>query len=403
MAGGSKRQGSAALAVLPSRSKTALGVALLALLFLSAALSAPAEADEAEDGGGSYSNSISRRSRSDAAFAAQPMAAMAAVSGGPAPRMMMAKQSRAAAVDSAEMEGFGGADAAAFDEDEGEGAQSQPQSQSQPQPGRMLVRTGSVSLQTVEGGAVRLSAAIEALVQSLGGEVRGRNAVAGGRGGYDSAELRLGVPVEAFDRLLAGIRALLRKGDDVLERENVRVEDVTRQYVDVRARMQALESAQSQLLDLMKRAATVKEVLEVQRELRNLNAELESHTARAKHMERSSATSSLTVNIYEQGARPTPEPELGVMDRLARLAHRMAQRVGAAWGHVALKLVYILVDVLFILLPVLAIALAIGSVAWRWLRPVCVRLWRLLQSASGKAGPHLVPPAAAEAGRDPSL
>jgi hypothetical protein len=270
---------------------------------------------------------------------------------------------------------------------------------------RMLVRTGNMGLRTVSGGAARLSSGIEKLVQELGGEVRSRNAHGGGKRGYDSAELVLGVPVDVFDRLLSGIRGLLVQDDDVLEHENIRVEDVTRQYVDVKARMGALQSAQAQLMELMKRASTVKEVLEVQRELRNLNAELESHTARAKHLERSSAMSSLTVNIYEQGPRPPPPPPPpGVAGRLMDLIRRLAKRVAASWSAFAVVLLYLIVDGLFVLLPALALVGVVGAAVLRWLQPLLRKAWGALRATQppGKEASFTIP-ASTEEGRDPSV
>lgn len=85
-------------------------------------------------------------------------------------------------------------------------------------------------------------------------------------GGYMDAltsnSITLRVPARNFDSVLDDVRKL----GQVLSRE-VRAQDVTDEYVDLRLRLKNAEATRDRLLAILEQARTVKETLEVEREL----------------------------------------------------------------------------------------------------------------------------------------
>ena len=69
--------------------------------------------------------------------------------------------------------------------------------------------------------------------------------------------------------------------------------DVTDRFVDAAARAASLEATHSQLLALMKRADTVKDVLSVQQQLSQIEQQLESKKATMASLHTKAALSTL--------------------------------------------------------------------------------------------------------------
>lgn len=349
---------SAVMARLAQHPRLAAAV-IFATLLLSASLAPAADTDEGQP--------VGEQVRRDSVLREAPMAKMMAAHGAPV---------RAMRAESAPMMMAEEADVVADSRNGGSragGSSSSKDDLDGVQP--MLVRTGRVSVQTRAGGAERVGDGVAALALSLGGVVMARN-TRGAPGRGRTTDLTLSVPSEKFDTLVAGVRSVLdAAAGDELESEQTQVEDVTRRYVDVAARVRSLEATQTQLLALMERASTVKEVLEVQRELRSLNADLESQAAQAKHLRRSSAASTLHVSVRESPAPPPPLPAPpGPVGRLLALLTRLSQRVVRAWSRFALFVAYTLTDVVLVGVPAGLLVIATISLLLRALAPLAPRL-----------------------------
>ncbi|MCY4113476.1 MAG: DUF4349 domain-containing protein [Chloroflexi bacterium] len=79
------------------------------------------------------------------------------------------------------------------------------------------------------------------------------------------------VPVATFDATLAALRNV---GAEVID-EDIRSQDVTAQYTDLTARLRNATAAEQQLLDILTRAQSVQDTIEVQRELTDVRERIE--------------------------------------------------------------------------------------------------------------------------------
>lgn len=89
--------------------------------------------------------------------------------------------------------------------------------------------------------------------------------------------------------------------------------DVTGQYVDLQARITALENSRQQYLTIMTRATTVGDVLSVQQQLDNLQSQLEQLQGQLQVLDNETTYATLTVTLSQRLAPGAPKPESGLV------------------------------------------------------------------------------------------
>ncbi len=110
--------------------------------------------------------------------------------------------------------------------------------------------------------------------------------------------LTLRVEAARFEALM---EALLALGEEV-DFRNVEVEDVTRQYVDLEARLGARRAVAERLTALLARANTVEDVLAVQVQLAAVQEQIEAAEAELRYLRNQVALSTITLTIFEESA-----------------------------------------------------------------------------------------------------
>ena len=161
--------------------------------------------------------------------------------------------------------------------------------------GRKVVMDGYVRLRVGEGEVEVIAEKAGQLAVSLGGYV-GEMRVK-----EDSAFLLLRVPYDKFYEALEELRKL---GTAVEVQTSAR--DVTDQYVNLEARLKVLKEEEQRLLQLLDRAESVKEVLEVEDYLSRVRTEIERYEAMLKNLERSIQYSSIRVYVEAPPKEPKP-------------------------------------------------------------------------------------------------
>lgn len=156
---------------------------------------------------------------------------------------------------------------------------------------RMIVRIGNMSL-VVEDVAVTIDQ-IVSMSDGFGGYVVSSRVWKEGERLVGSITVR--VPAEHFDDAVRALRGL---AVDVTS-ESTSSKDVTEEYVDLSAKLHNLEATEAQLLRIMEKAATVEEILNVQRELSNTRGQIEQTKARMQYLERTSTTSLIEVRLEQ--------------------------------------------------------------------------------------------------------
>ena len=219
-----------------------------------------------------------------------------------------------------------------------------------PDLGTSVIKTGDL---TVVVDKDRVDAAVQAAT-----------AVARDRGGYvlstalddssdPSASVSIRVPSEEFEASLGDLKAI---GD--VKSEMVEGRDVSEEFVDLEARLRNLEGQEGVLLRLYDRATSVVDTIRIQREVEDVQFEIERHRGRLRFLADRTALSTITVQFVGP-------------DAVAVVQAEPTNAIGKAWAQakdVALAMVSALIVSSGVVLPVGLLALVLWA-GYRALRP----------------------------------
>jgi len=157
--------------------------------------------------------------------------------------------------------------------------------------GRRLVRTADVGLVVADVPAARRE--VVALTRRAGGFVGTEGESR--QGERTEVRLTLRIPAARFDEVLD---ALTAAGDDVAYR-NVRVDDVTEQYVDLEARLRARRAVLDRYLVLLARADDVGEILAVEARVAETQEAIESAQGQLRSLRDRVGLSTIEVSLTD--------------------------------------------------------------------------------------------------------
>jgi hypothetical protein len=207
---------------------------------------------------------------------------------------------------------------------------------------RKIIRNANLSLET--DTPEETGRKIAALIEGKGGflitsETQAR-AVSGGAE-RSTVNLVLRVPAAQFDAAVNEIRQTALR----VVQEKVSGQDVTEEFIDLEARINAKKALEAQFLEIMKQSRTVADALQVQRELSEVRGEIEKLEGRRKFLE--SQTSLSTINI-------TLNPPAA----FAASSNGFFYQLGRAFSNgidAALQIVLFLITAFLALLPIIII------------------------------------------------
>ncbi len=187
-----------------------------------------------------------------------------------------------------------------------------------------IEQTGSLNLTVARGALTSTMNKLTSLASAYGGFVANSQTQSSGSGGSGgsgdttttsdgppSGTLTLQVPVANFAALLAEAKALGKPSS-----VTTKATDVTGQYVDLQARINALELSRQQYLTIMTKANSVGDVLAVQAQLDNLQSQIEQLQGQLAVIDSETTYSTLTVAVSEAGPHhhriPAPAAASGI-------------------------------------------------------------------------------------------
>jgi hypothetical protein len=198
----------------------------------------------------------------------------------------------------------------------------------QTQAGQKIMKNGTLDLEVAKGQFQTQFSKAQQLAALFGGYVLSTDTYATTESGQvDSGTVTIKVPVTSFDKMMVEARKLDLDGKP--SQENVVTQDVTSDYVDLQARVTNQQAYVNTMLALLAKAKTIEEILSVQQTLSYAQQELETLKGQLQYLENNTSYSTLTMNIYETGARPVTPGKWGFVQALKDALHNVVDAFSA--------------------------------------------------------------------------
>ena len=212
-----------------------------------------------------------------------------------------------------------------------------------------IIRT--VTLSIVVPDVEKTVNEIEAMLKNVNGYIQDANLWQSNNNLQGHLTLR--VPSSKVDGFIPQLESLGR-----VERKNVSGQDVTEEYYDVEARKNNLKKQEERYLELLGKANTVKEMLEIESQLARVRGEIESMEARLKVLDNRVDLATITIEL--QAPKTLSSGEI--------LREPFGERIQTGWQRGVngmMNFVQDLVLLLVILLPYTPIFALLGYAVYR--------------------------------------
>lgn len=217
-----------------------------------------------------------------------------------------------------------------------------------------VVQTGQVSLEVGSGKVQPALDRLGAIATSVGGYLSESRVDSGT--GTPSGTSTLRVPVASF----AGVLSQVRRIGHVTS-TSTQARDVTAEYVDVAARISALEQTRATFLTLLSKAATIGDTLAVQQQIQPVQTHIEQLQGQQKLLADTSDLATLAVSVSQAGAAPAPATH-----RSAGFAKALHQAVHGF--NTGLQAIITVAGPLLLAVLVLGVLALIGRLGYRTVR-----------------------------------
>jgi hypothetical protein len=158
-----------------------------------------------------------------------------------------------------------------------------------------VVKTGRLAMTVTKGQVAATIASLTTTTADLGGYVSQSRTE--DVDGAPTGSLTLRIPVNRFED---AVTAAAKLGHETAL--NTSAHDVTGQFVDLSARLAALQRTRATYLTILSRARTIGQTLSVQQRVNDIQQQVESLQGQLKVLRNQSADGTLTVEVSEAGS-----------------------------------------------------------------------------------------------------
>jgi len=172
-----------------------------------------------------------------------------------------------------------------------EGRTGSTQSTAVPQVTQQIIREGQAVFETSD--LKKTKAWIESLVQrhkayiSLDEQYKGSDRI--------EQRMTVRIPADRFEGFLGD----LEKGVTRFDSKSITATDVTEEFIDVSQRLKVKKATEERYIALLAKAGTVRDVLETEKYIAEVRAEIESLEGRLKYLENRIGLSTLSITFYQ--------------------------------------------------------------------------------------------------------
>ena len=104
------------------------------------------------------------------------------------------------------------------------------------------------------------------------------------------------IPKAHFDVFVTELSSGVKKIDE----KSITVQDVTEEFIDSTARLAVKKETEQGYLRLLNQAKTIKDILDIQNELQDVRADIESIEGRLRYLKNSVHFSTLHISMYQE-------------------------------------------------------------------------------------------------------
>ena len=199
---------------------------------------------------------------------------------------------------------------------------------------RQVIQTGSLDLlvEKVQDAASR----IEALVRTSGGYVDSSN-FSDSSDEMRSGQMTVRVPAGRLPDVRVQIKGLALR----VENERTEARDVTKQFVDSEARLRNYKAEEAQYLEIMKRATTVKDTVEVTEKLSDVRGQIEELQGELNYLSHQVEMATITINLRSEREPGTSPVNWRPLRQASTAWHSMLEGF-ADYGDAMIGLIFML-------------------------------------------------------------
>ncbi|MHB1274955.1 MAG: DUF4349 domain-containing protein [Candidatus Humimicrobiaceae bacterium] len=165
-----------------------------------------------------------------------------------------------------------------------------------------IIKSAVIEIEVAKGTFEESMVNVTKIAESMGGYVSNTESYSDTAGKLASGRIIIRVPGEKFNIAIDDIK---KAGE--LKSINISGQDVTQEYVDLESRLKNFEAQEKILLDLMNKSTNVKDSIEVQKELSNVQGEMEVIKGRMNYLDNLVGFSTIDVYIAEPSVAPPVE------------------------------------------------------------------------------------------------
>jgi len=177
-----------------------------------------------------------------------------------------------------------------------------------PQLVKKIIRDGNIKMQVEDVKRSKLF--LDTIIAGLGGYYENESYTANDyRANYN---LRIRIPFANFDSFLFG----LERGGGTIVSRDIKARDVTADYYDTVTRLKNNEAYLKRYNELLSKAKSIKDMLEIQERMRTIEEEMDARKGRIRWMDDQVNYSSLNLNLIQK-LEYTPRAKVGFGQKIA--------------------------------------------------------------------------------------
>lgn len=166
-----------------------------------------------------------------------------------------------------------------------------PSDQEQLYASRKLIKNGTLEFETQDLQTTLNT--IKQAADAAGGYIANEHSTTNHSQFWNSVTVRM--PSSEFDNFIIQVS----RGVDKFDKREIKSQDVTEEYVDLQARIEAKKKLENRYLEILKTADTVKDILQVEAEAGKIREDIERAEGRLRFLESKTSLSTVNIGFYK--------------------------------------------------------------------------------------------------------